>query len=221
MKRRTRAAWAAGATAAAVAASISAGVAVHAAEITGETTVTLDVTTSGQVSVTVWARNDSAVPAYGAAVVEAPDGSVTRFGPRLFAPGEEWVYETTLTGYGCADVGRATAAAFGWEQLGTAPDWTSGVVRTPDPRVTVLGCDTPPPTPTPTATPTATVTPSASATASSAGIPGASPSPTPGTGLAATGGDGAVLAPIALAAAGLVVVGAALGLRRGRARSDA
>lgn len=112
-------------------------------EIVGEGTVTLDFgSTPGSVEVDVWTRNLSAVPAYGVAVITDTDGSVYDFGPRLYAPGEEWTYSKTLPGYTCADLGNASGVAFGFadtEDL-TDPDWTSGVVTYPDPRITVIGC---------------------------------------------------------------------------------
>ncbi|MDY0910398.1 LPXTG cell wall anchor domain-containing protein [Microbacterium sp. CFBP9034] len=127
--------------------------------ITGSATVTLDFSVAGQIDVTVTGHNTSAVPAYGSAVISAPDGAAYLFGPRLYQAGEIWTYEKTLLGYSCADLGRTTAIAYGASTTTLAvPEWTSGVVSHPDPRVIVIGCVTATPTPV-TQTPTPTVPP--------------------------------------------------------------
>lgn len=144
--------------------------------IEGSTTTILDFTVAGQVTVTVDTTNLSEVPAWGAAVVQAPNGALHRFGPKLYAAGEDWDYTTTLLGYSCDDLSLTSAAAFGFAEADDAePSWTSGQVAYPDPRVTVLGCPvaTTEPTPEPeTPTPSPTVTPSEQA---------ATPTPTPTT----------------------------------------
>lgn len=223
-----------GATALALTAAIGAGSAAWAADITGETEVTLDVTTAGRIVVKVWAQNTSAIPAYGAAVIKAPDGTVEDYGPRLFQPGETWSWTKTLNGYDCDDVADTAAAAFGFAEQGTAPDWTSGILTAPDPRVSVIGCDpdvepspepspsgstsptpTPPastPTPTPTATATATPAPTASATAAAV----AASTPTKGGALAATGVDTDAVLPLGLGAVAALLIGAVLRMARRR-----
>lgn len=233
----------AGATALALTAAIGAGSAAWAADITGETEVTLDFTTAGQVEVKVWAQNTSSVPAYGTAVIKAPDGAVEDYGPRLFQPGETWTWTKTLKGYDCDDVAETAAATFGFEKLGTAPDWTSGVLTAPDPRVSVIGCDpsptpsptpspsgttspTPTPTPTPSAstgptgtpTPTATVTPTATprptASATATAVPASTT--TKGGALAATGVETDAVLPLGIGAASALLIGAVLLVARRR-----
>ncbi|WP_270354101.1 LPXTG cell wall anchor domain-containing protein [Microbacterium testaceum] len=231
----------AGATALALTAAIGAGSAAWAADITGETEVTLDFTTAGQVEVKVWAQNTSSVPAYGTAVIKAPDGAVEDYGPRLFQPGEIWTWTKTLKGYDCDDVAETAAATFGFEKLGTAPDWTSGVLTAPDPRVSVIGCDpsptpsptplpsgttSPTPTPTPSAstgptgtpTPTATVTPTATprptASATATAVPASTT--TKGGALAATGVETDAVLPLGIGAASALLIGAVLLVARRR-----
>lgn len=151
--------------------------------IEGSTTTILDFTVAGQVTVTVDTTNLSEVPAWGAAVVQAPNGDLHRFGPKLYAAGEDWDYTTTLLGYSCDDLSLTSAAAFGFAEADDAePSWTSGQVAYPDPRVTVLGCPaTTEPTPdpeTPTVTPSeqaATPTPTTTPLAESS--PTATPAP--------------------------------------------
>lgn len=171
--------------AAAAAVAIGAGAALAAPAfaadepITGTATVTLDFTVSGQVKVSVNAQNTSAVPVYGSAEIIAPDGTTNRFGPRLFAAGETWLYAKTLVGFSCADLGRTKAIANGAATRTGVPEWTSGTVVHPDARVTVIGCATTSPTPVlQTPTPTVTVTPTVTP-APAAETPSASGAPTP------------------------------------------
>lgn len=220
-----------GVAALALTTALGASGAAWAADITGETTVTLDSSSPGQVEVLVWAQNTSAVPAYGAAVISAPDGTIEDYGPRLFQPGEEWVWSTTLVGYDCGDVAETAAAAFGFAELGTAPDWTSGLLRAPDPRVSVIGCDaeptptpspsptsvpSPSPTPTMTATPTATPTPTPAVVAPSASPTAAASVGTKPSALAATGVSAAGLLPAGIVAVSAIAVGVLLMIRRRR-----
>lgn len=149
MKKHVRATTLA--TAAVVAGIITAvataGVAAAAdEEIIGQGSVTIDFTgTPGSVEVAVWTKNLSAVPAWGRAVVRDRDGAFYDFGPRLYAAGEEWTYTKTLAGYTCADLGSVNGIAFGFaDEGGVEPEWTSGVVAYPDPRITVIGCDVEP-----------------------------------------------------------------------------
>lgn len=148
-----------GLVATAVAAGLIASIAVsgvaNAEEaVTGEGSVTLDFSsTPGSVEVDVWTHNLSAIPAWGFAVVQDVDGAFYPFGPRAYAPGEEWSYSVTLPGYTCADLqGNANAYAFGFDaEPLTAADladyeWTSGLIKYPDPRITVIGCAAPNPT---------------------------------------------------------------------------
>ncbi|QIG38823.1 hypothetical protein G5T42_04415 [Microbacterium sp. 4R-513] len=147
--------------------ALGAGSAAYAADepIVGQGHVTLDFSvTPGSVTVQVWTKNLSEVEAWGRAVVVDVDGTPYPFGARHFAPGEEYVYSKTLADYTCADLGNASAVAFGFgTESGTAPDWTSGIVRYPDARITVIGCDTVSPAPT------------------DRGDPGTTPTPTDGT----------------------------------------
>ncbi|MFZ8758084.1 hypothetical protein ACO03V_11765 [Microbacterium sp. HMH0099] len=216
-----------GVAALALTAAFGASSAAWAADITGETTVTVDVTTAGQVEVRVWARNTSAVPAYGAAVISAPDGTLEDYGPRLFQPGEEWVWSKVLVGYGCDDVAETAAATFGFEELGTAPDWTSGVLAAPDPRVTVIGCDVSPepspsptptmePTPTPSASPEVTATPTPAVVVPSAAPTAAASVASKPTALAATGSSADALLPAGIVAAAAVSLGLLLMVLRRR-----
>lgn len=123
--------------------------------IIGEGHVTLDFSvTPGSVAVDVWTKNLSEVEAWGRAVVIDVDGTPYPFGPKLFAPGEEFIYAITLDGYTCDDLGDASAFAFGFAtENSVEPDWSSGEVRYPDERITVVGCDTPTPPVTPPVTP--------------------------------------------------------------------
>lgn len=147
--------------------------------IEGEATASLDFTVAGQVQVSVYTRNLSEVAAYGAAVVNDPDGIPHPFGSRLYEAGEVWVYETTLMGYTCDDLGGASAVAVGFAaEPQTEPDWTSGLVSYPDPRITVIGCPDATPTPTASVTPTPTVNPGAAPPEPTAD-PEATPTPTP------------------------------------------
>ncbi|MEU1971917.1 hypothetical protein ABZ477_09685 [Microbacterium sp. NPDC019599] len=125
-----------------------AGAANAADEIIGQGSVTLDFSsTPGSVEVDVWTKNLSTVEAWGSAVVQDAGGTLYPFGPRLYAPGEEWTFSQTLAGYTCADLGGASAVAFGFgAQDAVEAAWSSGLVRYPDPRVTVIGCPTPNPT---------------------------------------------------------------------------
>lgn len=168
-------------------------------EIVGSATVVLDFSTVGEVDVEITTQNLSGVPAYGAAYVAAPDGQRYAWGPRLYAAGEVWVYTKLLTGYTCDDLTAVSAAAFGFADLADeSPEWTTGVVRYPDARVTVIGCDTStePPAEEPgteepeTGTPE-TETPSASGTpGTSTGVNKLPPSKTDGALLASTSPSG-------------------------------
>ena len=156
MKKHFRAV---GLTATAVAAGLIASIAVtgvaNAEEaVTGQGSVILDFSTPGSVDIDVWTKNTSAIPAWGTAVVRDVDGAIYPFGPRGYAPGEVYTYAITLDGYTCADLGRgANAFAFGFDARPQSPadladyEWTSGPVSYPDPRITVIGCDSPPPPP--------------------------------------------------------------------------
>ncbi len=104
MKKTTKF-WAAGATALALA--VGAGISVpaaYAADITGDVRVTLDFTTPNEAEVSVWAKNTSAVTAYGTATVAKTDGWVEDFGPKRFAPGETWTWSKSFAGYDCSDL---------------------------------------------------------------------------------------------------------------------
>jgi len=117
-------------------------------EITGETSVTLAFSAPDTVRVSVITTNTSAVEAFGSASITGPDGRVYTFGPKSYDAGETWSYDKVLTGFTCADLGRVSGAAAGTDLPGdTAPDWTSGTVRSPDPRLTITGCDPAPPPP--------------------------------------------------------------------------
>ncbi|HEX5859805.1 MAG TPA: hypothetical protein VFY91_16990 [Microbacterium sp.] len=132
------------------------------------------------VSISIVTKNASAVDAIGMAVITGPDGARYPFGPRTYAAGEVWTYDKVLTGYTCGDLEGTTGVAIGFA-LGDdgEPDWTSGTVRSPDPRVTVTGCDPSPPPP---------VDPETPVTPGSPGTP-----VTPGV----TAQPGAVAAPVA------------------------
>ena len=104
MKKTTKF-WAAGATALALA--VGAGISVpaaYAADITGDVRVTLDFTTPNEVAVAVWAKNTSAVPAYGSATVAQTNGRVETFSEKRFAPGETWTWSASFDGYDCSDL---------------------------------------------------------------------------------------------------------------------
>lgn len=190
---RTKKIWAAGATALALAVGAGIAVPAYAADITGDVRVTLDFTTPNETEVSVWAQNTSAVTAYGRAEVSR-NGDTAYFSEKRFAPGEIWTWEKTFRGYDCSDLITVSAEAFGSETRRGSADWTSGLLTAADPRVTVIGCDTPTPTPTPTPTvaPTATPTPTptvaptaqpttaptAQPTAAPTAAPTATPSPT-------------------------------------------
>ncbi len=127
--------------------------AASAAEISGEGHVTLDfASTPGSVEVTVWTHNLSTVEAYGAAVIQDVDGQRYARGPERYAAGQEKTFVRTLAGRTCADLGRgAIAFAFGFGDLSTpTPDWIGAPLSYPDPRITVIGCDSPPVEPNPT-----------------------------------------------------------------------
>lgn len=208
---------------------LGAAVAAAAAEdeVVGEVTATLDFSVAGAVHVNIYTRNLSGVAAYGWASVGDPDGVVHTWSTHFYEPGEEWTYETTLTGYTCSDLTAVWAAAYGDRNRGASPsEWTTGRVVYPDPRVTVIGCPTPSPTPsptesvTPTPDPTITPTPTASptATATPTGTPSATPrptassSPTPSTTTPPAAGSSGSPSPGALAvtgetAAGTIAVG--------------
>lgn len=188
-------------------------------EIVGSASVALDFTTVGEVDVEITTQNLSGVPAYGAAYVSAPDGERYVWGPRLYAAGEVWVYTKLLTGYTCDDLTAVSAAAFGFADLeDESPEWTTGVVRYPDERVTVIGCDTPSPEPeTPTTEPpTTTDTPAAS----TPGVNKLPPSKTDGALLASTGNssEGAFGGALLAGAAAMFATAGALLVRDRRAR---
>jgi len=228
MKIRTPLSIAAAAIAITAGAALAGPAFAEGETLSGVAVVTLDFTIAGQVAVTVDTQNTSAVPAYGSAVVWAPDGAAHEFGPKLYQAGETWVYNKTLLGYTCADVALASAIANGSFTLTPAdPEWTTGVVTTPDARVTVIGCATAPeptpvtetPTPTPsTGTPTptpGTVTPAPVAvtpTPAALANPSASPAALASGTLPATGGDSVWLfglgagALIATMAGGMIVL---------------
>lgn len=129
----------------------AAGAAAAADEpIVGEGHVTLDFSVApGSVAVQVWTKNLSEVEAWGRAIVFDVDGTAYPFGARHYAPGEEYVFTRTLAGYTCEDLGSASAVAYGFsDSEGVVPDWTSGTVRYPDARITVVGCDPAAPNPT-------------------------------------------------------------------------
>ncbi|MCJ1708639.1 hypothetical protein [Microbacterium sp. VKM Ac-2923] len=213
MKKTTKI-WAAGATALALA--VGAGISVpaaYAADITGDVRVTLDFTTPNEVDVAVWAKNTSAVTAYGSATVAQTNGWVETFSEKRFAPGETWTWSASFDGYDCSDLNTTAGVAFGSSSRGGDPEWTSGVITAWDSRVTVIGCDLPPtPTPTPTASPTATptasptATPTASPTATPTATPTASPTATPTASPTATPTATPTAAPTATATATAVPV---------------
>ncbi|MGC5172643.1 hypothetical protein ACPW96_00755 [Micromonospora sp. DT81.3] len=146
--RRGPAKLAAVAVAGSVLLALAGGASASAAEpITGEGTVTIAFTDEGA-TVSVITTNTSAVDAYASATIGAPDGEIFDFGPSEYAPGETRVFTAELPGYTCADLGRVTATAFGSDVPGDGTfEYTSGPVRFPDPRITVTGCDAPPPPP--------------------------------------------------------------------------
>ncbi|WP_163617002.1 hypothetical protein [Microbacterium sp. B35-30] len=150
---------------------------VHAASaetsaVIGEASVVLDFTTPGEVDISVYTRNLSSVPAWGAARVTAPGGEVYTWGPSRYEPGEVRNYDATVYGHTCDEFHDASAIAYGYATPDDAePSWTTGLIAYPSPLITVIGCDVTP-TPTPTPNPTATVTPV---------TPGATPTPTPTT----------------------------------------
>lgn len=190
--------------------------------IVGSATVVLDFSTAGEVDVEVTTQNLSGVPAYGAAYVKAPDGERYSWGPRLYGPNEVWVYTKVLTGYTCDDLTSVAAAAFGFEDLSDEiPEWTSGVVRYPDSRVTVIGCDVPPsPEPSPSSD-----SPSPEPSASTSAVPAAGsgnvlpPSKTDGALLASASDTTASMgATFLLAAATFFAIAAGLFVRGRRVR---
>lgn len=186
-------------------------------EIVGSATVVLDFSTVGEVDVEITTQNLSGVPAYGAAYVAAPDGQRYAWGPRLYAAGEVWVYTKLLTGYTCDDLTAVSAAAFGFADLADeSPEWTTGVVRYPDARVTVIGCDTstePPAEEEPETEESETETPSASGTpGTSTGVNKLPPSKTDGALLAATGPSGTAVFGGALLAGAVAMFATAGGL---------
>jgi len=146
--RRGTAKLAAVAVAGSVLLALAGGASASAAEpITGEGTVTIAFTDEGA-TVSVITTNTSTVDAWASATIEAPNGDIFDFGPSEYLPGETRVFTAELPGYTCADLGRVTGTAFGSD----VPDdgtfeYTSGPVRYPDPRITVTGCDAPPPPP--------------------------------------------------------------------------
>ena len=175
---RTKKIWAAGATALALAVGAGIAVPAYAADITGEVEVTLDFSTPNATEVSVYTKNTSAVTAYGRAEVTR-NGDTAYFSEKRFAPGEVWTWEKTLRGYDCSDLITVSAEAFGSETRRGSADWTSGVLTAADPRVTVIGCDTPTPTPSPTPTAQPTATPTAQPTATPTAEPTAQPTTAP------------------------------------------
>ena len=157
--------------------------------IFGYTDITLDFTNPKNLVVEITTTNLSDGPAWGTAYVVIPSGARYDFGPSRYAAGETRTFAAALPGHPCADAKLMSAAAFGYADGSDAtPEWTSGVVRYPDPRVTVTGChptptptltpttrNTPTPTPTITPTPTATITPTPTPTPT----PTLTPTPTP------------------------------------------
>ncbi|WP_349426410.1 hypothetical protein [Microbacterium sp. LWS13-1.2] len=160
--------------------------AVHAASadtsaVIGEASVVLDFTTPGEVDISVYTRNLSSVPAWGAATVNGPDGEVYTWGPSRYEPGEVRTYDATVTGHTCDDLHNTSAVAYGYASPDDAEtSWTTGLVTYPSPLVTVIGCAVTP-TPTPTPTPTATPTPTPTQTATPTPTPTATATPTPTT----------------------------------------
>ena len=126
-------------------------------EIVGQGSVTLDFAAApGSVVVSIWTQNLSTVEAWGTALITDRDSVVYPFGPRHYDPGEVWTDTETLPDYACSDLGSVTGISFGFstDQL-AAPEWTSGPITYPDPRITVIGCDpAPPPPPTTNEEPT-------------------------------------------------------------------
>jgi len=210
--------------------------------IFGYTDITLDFTNPKNLVVEITTTNLSDGPAWGTAYVVIPSGARYDFGPSRYAAGETRTFAAALPGHPCADAKLMSAAAFGYADGSDAtPEWTSGVVRYPDPRVTVTGCHptptptltpttrntptptptitiTPTPTPTPTLTPTPTPTPTITPTPTATTTPAPAVVPsgnTPTGGLAQTGT--ALGATLLIAALGFFAVAAGLFVR-GRAR---
>ena len=151
--------------------------------IFGATDITLDFTNPKMLVVEITTTNLSDGPAWGTAYVVIPSGARYDFGPSRYAAGETRTFAAALPGHPCADANLMNAAAFGFaDRSDTTPEWTSGVVRYPDPRVTVIGCHlspTPTPTPTPTLTPTPRITPAPTPTFTPTPTPTATTTPTP------------------------------------------
>ena len=109
--------------------------------IFGYTDITLDFTNPKNLVVEITTTNLSDGPAWGTAYVVIPSGARYDFGPSRYAAGETRTFAAALPGHPCADAKLMSAAAFGYADGSDAtPEWTSGVVRYPDPRVTVTGC---------------------------------------------------------------------------------
>jgi hypothetical protein len=144
--------------------------------VLGSTSFVLDFRTPGQLGLEVTTQNLSPVSAYGTMSIQIPSGERYDYGPQLYSPGETLTFSVTLPGHPCSDLTLMSAVAYGFTDLSdSTPEWTSGVMRYPDPRATVIGCPTPTPTPTitPTPTPTPTITPTPTPT------PTITPTPTP------------------------------------------
>lgn len=138
-------------------------------DVRGEATITLDFSVEGETDVQVYTKNLSSVPAYGWATGLGPDGDTYDWGPHFYQPGDEWTFQITKYGYTCDDLEYVSATVYGSRTLGGDVEWTSGLVTYPDPRIIVIGCDTPTPN-TPTETPTATPSPSPTSTTGVGGI---------------------------------------------------
>lgn len=191
--------------------------------VIGEASVVLDFTTPGEVHISVYTRNASSIPAWGAARVTTPEGIEYSWGPSRYEPGEVRTYDVTESGRTCADLDDASAVAYGYASASdTVPSWTTGIVTYASPLVTVIGCDsTPTPSPTPTVQPTP-LTPAPEATATPSGMP--SPGTTPAAAasgnspadgaLAATGATVGWTVAATIAAGAAILVGIALRRRR-------
>lgn len=192
--------------------------------VLGEASVVLDFTTPGEVHISVYTRNASSIPAWGAARVTTPEGIEYSWGPSRYEPGEVRTYDVTEGGRTCADLDDASAVAYGYAAASdVVPSWTTGIVTYPSPLVTVIGCDpTPTPSPTPTVQPTPlTPAPEASATPSGTPNPDTTPAAAAASGnssadgaLAATGAAVGWTVAATVAAAAAILAGIALRRRR-------
>lgn len=172
--------------------------------VLGEANVVIEFTSPDVAAISVYTRNASSVPAWGAARVNGPDGKVYTWGPSRYEPGEVRTYDATVTGHTCDDLDDTSAIAYGYASPEDAePSWTTGLVTYPSPLVTVIGCaitptptptSTPTPTPTPTQTATPTPTPTATATATPTPTQTATPVPSAATTPASAAADDALAA---------------------------